>query len=191
MKEAIEGLFTSVSDGKAAVASAITDKGVPTAQDADFSTLADNIRKITSGAETSDATATPGDILSPKTAYTAAGKVEGLIPSLAAQTILPGTADKTIASGQYLRGTQTIRGDTNLTSGNIKKGVTLFGVTGALESSFRQPSPSRRISVRWSQLKTGIQRCPPCPRPGRWSWSFPLRVRGRSPPSGAWPSTIP
>lgn len=137
VKEAMDGLFTSVSDGKAAVASAITDKGVPTAQDADFSTLADHIRKITSGAETSDATATPGDILSPKTAYTAAGKVEGLIPSLAAQTILPGTADKTIASGQYLRGTQTIRGDTNLTSGNIKKGVTLFGVTGALESSFQ------------------------------------------------------
>ena len=137
VKEAMDGLFTSVSDGKAAVASAITDKGVPTAQDADFSTLADHIRKIASGAETSDATATPGDILSPKTAYTAAGKVEGLIPSLAAQIILPGTADKTIASGQYLRGTQTIRGDTNLTSGNIKKGVTLFGVTGALESSFR------------------------------------------------------
>ena len=112
VKEAMDGLFTSVSDGKAAVASAITDKGVPTAQDADFSTLADHIRKIASGAETSDATATPGDILSPKTAYTAAGKVEGLIPSLAAQTILPGTADKTIASGQYLRGTQTIRGGT-------------------------------------------------------------------------------
>lgn len=137
VKEAMDGLFTSVSDGKAAVASAITDKGVPTAQDADFSTLAEHIRSISSGTETSDATATPGDILSPKTAYTAAGKVEGLIPSLAAQTIMPGTADKTIASGQYLRGTQTIRGDTNLTSGNIKKGVTLFGVIGALESSFR------------------------------------------------------
>jgi len=137
VKQAIDGLFTSVSDGKALVASAITDKGVPTAQDATFAQMAENIGQISGGSDTSDATATSFDILAPKTAYTAAGKVEGTIPSLAAQTITPGTADKTIANGQYLSGTQTIKGDANLTSGNIKKGVTLFGVEGALESSFK------------------------------------------------------
>lgn len=72
-----------------------------------------------------------------KTAYTAAGKVEGVIPTLAARTITPGTADQTIANGQYLGGTQTIKGDPNLTSANIKKGVTLFGVEGAVESTFQ------------------------------------------------------
>lgn len=50
-----------------------------------------------------------------------------------AQTITPGTSDKTIASGQYLTGTQTIKGDSNLVAGNIKKGVSIFGVAGALE----------------------------------------------------------
>ena len=48
----------------------------------------------------------------------------------AAQTITPGTSDKTIASGRYLTGTQTIKGDANLTAGNIKNGVSIFGVAG-------------------------------------------------------------
>lgn len=136
VKEAMEDLFTSVSDGKALIASAITDKGVPTQQDAAFSEMAANIGQITTGGDTSDATATPGDILAPKTAYTATGKVTGIVPALAAQTITPGTADKTIANGQYLGGTQTIKGDPNLTSSNIKKGVSIFGVEGAVEQSF-------------------------------------------------------
>ena len=48
----------------------------------------------------------------------------------AAQTITPGTTDKTIASGKYLTGTQTIKGDANLIASNIRNGVTIFGVTG-------------------------------------------------------------
>lgn len=48
----------------------------------------------------------------------------------AAQTITPGTSNKTIASGRYLTGTQTIKGDANLVAENIKQGVTIFGVTG-------------------------------------------------------------
>lgn len=136
VQEAMEGLFTSVSDGKALVASAITDKGVPTQPDAAFSQLAENIGAITTGASTGDATATPGDILAPKTAYTAAGKVEGIIPTLPPGTIVPGTADQTIAGGQYLGGTQIIKGDGNLTSANIKKGVSIFGVEGAVEQTF-------------------------------------------------------
>ncbi|AWY06864.1 MAG: putative tail fiber protein [Caudoviricetes sp.] len=137
VKEAMDGLFTSVSDGKALLASAITDQGVPTAQDAAFAQMAENVRQISTGADTSDATATVWDILSPKTAYTASGKVTGAVPSLPAQIITPGTAAKSIANGQYLSGTQTIQGDANLMSANIKKGVSIFGVAGALESSFK------------------------------------------------------
>ena len=42
----IPSLKSSVSEGKRQVASAITDRGVSTASDASFSTMADNIRKI-------------------------------------------------------------------------------------------------------------------------------------------------
>lgn len=41
--------FQSVSDGKALVASAITDKGVQTASDATFQTMAKNIAEIANG----------------------------------------------------------------------------------------------------------------------------------------------
>ena len=45
-------------------------------------------------------------------------------------TITPGTTDQTIAAGQYLTGTQTIKGDTNLIPGNIISGRSIFGVSG-------------------------------------------------------------
>ena len=47
-----------------------------------------------------------------------------------AATYTPGTSDQSIASGQYLSGAQTIKGDANLVAGNIKSGVSIFGVTG-------------------------------------------------------------
>jgi len=70
---AISELFTNVSDGKALVAAAITDKGIPTAADATFAVIADKIADIETGTDTSDATAVAGDILATKTAYGAAG----------------------------------------------------------------------------------------------------------------------
>lgn len=52
-----------------------------------------------------------------------------------AATYTPGTSDQSIASGQYLNGTQTIKGDSNLTAANIKSGVSIFGVTGTYTGS--------------------------------------------------------
>lgn len=52
-----------------------------------------------------------------------------------AATYTPGTSDQTIASGQYLSGKQTIKGDTNLLAENIKSGVSIFGVDGTYEGS--------------------------------------------------------
>ena len=57
------------------------------------------------------------------------------VPKQAAQTITPGTADKTIESGRYLTGAQTIKGDSNLKAENIKSGVSIFGVAGSYEGS--------------------------------------------------------
>lgn len=49
-----------------------------------------------------------------------------------AQTYTPGTSDQTIGSGQYLSGTQTIKGDSNLVGSNILSGETIFGVPGSV-----------------------------------------------------------
>ena len=83
-----------------------------------------------SGTDTSDATATTSDIRKGKTAYVNGSKITGNMTEQSAQTITPSTTNKTISSGQYLTGTQTIKGDANLVAGNIKSGISIFGVTG-------------------------------------------------------------
>ena len=68
--------------------------------------------------------------------YLASGtKTTKQLTTQAAQTITPSTSNQTIGSGKYLTGTQTIKGDANLVAGNIKSGVSIFGVTGSYSGS--------------------------------------------------------
>ena len=93
-------------------------------------TQLNNMPDAGSGLDTSDATATSGDILSGKTAYVNGAKVTGTIAFQPAQTITPSTTNQTIASGKYLTGVQTIKGDANLVASNIVSGKSIFGVVG-------------------------------------------------------------
>lgn len=82
----------------------------------------------------SDATVTPDTMLEGVIGYGTQGKVVGTIQSKSSQTYTPGTEDQVIEAGKYLAGTQTIKGDPNLTSQNIKKGISIFNVAGNLSS---------------------------------------------------------
>ena len=65
-----------------------------------------------------------------------------------AATFTPGTSDQTIASGTYLTGAQTISGDADLVAGNIKSGVTIFGVQGSLTAAtVSQDSQSKVLTI--------------------------------------------
>lgn len=58
-----------------------------------------------------------------------------IYPQKSAQTYTPNTSNQVIQSGRWLIGNQTILGDANLVAGNIKKDVSIFGVTGTYEGS--------------------------------------------------------
>lgn len=50
------------------------------------------------------------------------------------EEIIPGTTDTVLESGRYIDGNITIKGDANLTAGNIKSGSSIFGVNGTFTS---------------------------------------------------------
>lgn len=114
---------SDILDGKTAYANGEKVTGtIPTVEQATPS-----ISVSTGGKITASATQSAG--------YVSAGTKSATkqLATTVAQTITPGTSDKTIASGRYLTGTQTIKGDANLVAANIKSGVSIFGVAGTYE----------------------------------------------------------
>lgn len=115
----------SVSSGSATGPSSLTDSS------ATISTGTNTITLTKTGVTTTP-TVSAGYVSS-ATASTATVALTASVTTKAAATITPGTSNQTIASGTYLTGTQTISGDANLVAGNIKDGVSIFGVTGTYE----------------------------------------------------------
>lgn len=107
----------------------------------DANLLAENIKANVDifgahGTFTGDATATSADILQGATAYANGDKVTGTIARNAGGTFTPTTVEQSAGvEHKYMEGDIKIAGDSNLVAGNIKKGVSIFGVTGALDSS--------------------------------------------------------
>lgn len=70
----------------------------------------------------------------------------------AATTYTPTTSNQTIASGTYCSGAQTIKGDANLVSGNIKNGVSIFGVNGNYEGSGGGSAESYLVTIECANI---------------------------------------
>ena len=105
--------------------SSVTVEAMPTAALGTPTISVDSAGKITATVEQSAA------------GYVEAGSKSATkqLTTKAAATITPGTSNQTIASGTYLTGAQTIKGDANLVAGNIKSGVSIFGVAGSFAGS--------------------------------------------------------
>lgn len=86
--------------------------------------------KTVTGNFTADGTVAANQMLSGKIAYSKGQKIVGTIPSKASQSYRPTISNQTINAGYYLSGAQTIQGDANLKSSNIRSGATIFGVRG-------------------------------------------------------------
>lgn len=124
VKAAIQELFTNASDGQSAVAGEV---GIDTK-----STWANIKSSILSAKNTIVANLKNKAVNTDNTQSlaTLASKIAS-IPTQAAQTITPGTTNKTITANRFLTGIQTILGDANLIAANIIAGKSIFGVAGS------------------------------------------------------------
>lgn len=76
-------------------------------------------------------TATAATIRSGYTAWVGGSKITGTLADVAGGTYTPGTSNQTLAaSGHYLASDIVVNGSSNLIASNIRKGVSIFGVTG-------------------------------------------------------------
>lgn len=130
------------------IADALRRKGVGQSDGihpVDYASIIDSIKTNDGSIDTSDATATSADILRDKTAYAKNQKLVGTIPTVVAAT------PKITVSKQYIVANTSqsegyVQGqnrevskkaselDSNLVASNIRNGVSIFGVTGSMES---------------------------------------------------------
>ncbi|MDQ0876753.1 hypothetical protein QFZ77_005412 [Paenibacillus sp. V4I3] len=125
---AMSELFTNVSNGKTAVASAITGKGVVASGSDTFTQLSTKIGQISTG--TGDAVA--ADVLTGKTFTNGnSSGISGAMPNQGATTLTPsGTGPVTIPAG-YHNGSGTVL-QVTVPAANVKAGTTIAGVAGTM-----------------------------------------------------------
>lgn len=92
----------------------------------------------TYNADTTDATASQGEILATKTAYVNGVKLTGSMPNNGDNNVtVTGTSGTTIPAGYYDGSGKALIDSTsasNLVAGNIRNGVTILGVEGTLSA---------------------------------------------------------
>lgn len=78
----------------------------------------------------------------------------------AATTYTPTTSNQTIAAGTYCSGAQTIKGDSNLVAGNIKSGVSIFGVAGTMTAGEDVTAETNTYTSLLDDLEAAVDALP-------------------------------
>lgn len=146
----------NVTNGKTAIANAITSKGITASSSDPFSTLASKI-STPSLVNTADASATSSDIRNGKDGYINGNKITGTlaVQSTVPQTITPTTSNIVKGAGIY-DGSLTIAGDPNLVPSNILSGKSIFGVNGSLVLGKKYANGAFNYIGQTTQSITGL-----------------------------------
>lgn len=129
----------AVASGSATPASTISATGATVTTDTNTLTLSKSV---------SNTPTVSAGYVSSGTAGNSSVSLTATVSTKGATTYTPTTSNQTIASGTYLTGVQTISGDANLVSSNIKSGVSIFGVNGGLTSAtVSQDSETKVLSI--------------------------------------------
>ena len=124
--------------------------------------------------------------------YTTGAVTVGAIPSTyvkptatkAATTYTPSTSNQTIAAGTYCSGTQTIKGDANLVAGNIKSGVSIFGVAGTMTAGEDVTAETNTYTDLLTDLEAAVDALPDAGGGGASVETCTVTTRSGAPISG-------
>ena len=161
----VNDCFQSVSDGKKLIASAITDKKQPTDATATFSTMANNIKKKSTGS----GTATAADVLSGKTftSSTAEGEQTGSMTQYSGSYVTNGVTLNTdnkhvrldiphkgyfTTNAKIYTSYSKIANLVGLTADKIIKGNTILGISGTASPAPQSQSLDKTMI---DKIKTG------------------------------------
>ena len=130
-----EDTFSAMSDKineiKDDLKQILTEEGVSVTEEDDMASLISKVDEEFDRQVVPAGDAVAANVLSGKTFINNTGQtVTGtMVNRGGAQTVTPGTSNKTLSAGYY-SGNITIAGDADLKAANIKSGVNIFGVTG-------------------------------------------------------------
>ena len=115
-------------------------------------------RKVASATQATPSITVSSDGLITASATQTAGHVSAgtqstteQLTTQAGKTVTPTTSDQTaVASGRYTTGAITVKGDSNLVAGNIKKGFSIFGVEGTYEGTGGASIATCNVKVKFT-----------------------------------------
>lgn len=150
--------ITRLQNIKAAIRQALVNKGIAAASSHDMADFATDIGNIATGATLQSkrvSALTSGPLtVNPDSGYDGLSQVIVNMILRQAKTVTPGVAEQTVSpdSGYSGLSSVTVEGDADLVAGNIKNGVSIFGVQGSyngttpsLQSKSVSPSTSQQI----------------------------------------------
>ena len=140
--------ITQLTNIRAAIRTALQNKGIAAAASHNFSDFAADIAAIATGANLQSKSVSPSTLaqtVTPDSGYDGLSQVEVAAAPLETRTVTPTAAGLQVnksSSRYYGLFRVNVDGDANLASENIKSGVSIFGVAGSYSPSFQLQSKS-------------------------------------------------